>query len=255
MPVFSATDGVEISYQCWEQDSGLPPVLLHHGFIADGRTNWVEPGVVSALVAAGRRVVTIDARGHGESGKPHAAAYYGEIRMGQDVSELIDVLGESAFDLVGYSMGAIVALLTATRDRRVRRLVAGGIGAGVVDLGGVDTRVIGGGALQHALRADDPSSIDDDSAAGFRAFVDAVGGDHVALALQAASLHDQPIPFDAIEVPALVLAGRDDALAARPEKLVSALPDAVLRTVEGDHLGAVRDPDFTSELIGFLNEV
>ncbi len=255
MPVFSATDGVEISYQCWEQDSDLPPVLLHHGFIADGRTNWVQPGVVNALVAAGRRVVTIDARGHGESGKPRDVAYYGEVRMGQDVSALIDVLGESAFDLVGYSMGAIVSLLTATRDRRVRRLVAGGVGAGVVELGGVDTRVIGGEALQDALRTDDPRSITDESAAGFRAFVDAVEGDRVALAMQAASVHDQPIPFDAIEAPALVLVGRDDALAERPEALAGAIPDAVLRTVEGDHLGAVRDPAFTTELISFLNEV
>ncbi|WP_067830052.1 alpha/beta fold hydrolase [Actinomadura kijaniata] len=252
MPTFTATDGVTIAYRVWERESDLPLVLLHHGFIASGETNWVMPGVVAALTAAGRRVVTIDARGHGDSGKPHDPARYGEARMAEDVSTLVDLLGAPSFDLAGYSMGAVVSLLTAVRDRRVRRLVVGGVGAGVVELGGVDTRVIGGPALQHALNTDDPASITDPSAAGFRAFVDAVGGDRAALAAQAAAVHDKPIDLDAVTAPTLVLAGEDDPLAARPEVLAGAVPGARLRTVPGDHLGAVREPAFVTELVGFL---
>ncbi|MFC7528361.1 alpha/beta fold hydrolase [Actinoplanes sp. GCM10030250] len=253
MPTFRATDGVEIHYQSWDGDPDLPLVLLHHGFIANGITNWVLPGVVDALRDSGRRVATIDARGHGQSGKPHDPAFYGEARMSEDVVTLIDLLGMPAVDLVGYSMGGIVALITATRESRVRRLAVGGIGAAVVELGGVDTRVIGAEPLREALHADDPATITNPAAAGFRAFIDAVGGDRAALAAQAARMHAEPIPLDAITAPALVLAGRDDVLAARPEILAKAIPGARLSVIDGDHLGAVRVPAFTTELLTFLN--
>lgn len=253
MPCFRATDGVEISYRCWEQDSELPLVLLHHGFVASGRTNWEAPGIVRKLVESGRRVATIDARGHGNSGKPHDPACYGEARMAEDVTTLIDVLAEPEVDLVGYSMGAVVALLTAVRDRRIRRLVVGGVGAAVVELGGVDTRVLPAEMLVQVLRADDPASVADSPAASFRAFADAIGGDRVALAAQAASVHARPIPLDRIEAATLVLAGDDDPLAARPELLASALRAAVVRRVPGDHMTVLREPGFATELIDFVN--
>ena len=251
MPTFQASDGITLSYSSW---GAGPLVVLHHGFIANSRTNWVLPGIVDAVVAAGRRVVAIDARGHGESDKPHDPAYYGESRMADDVIALADLLDEPAgYDLVGYSMGAIVSLIVATRDSRVRSVVAAGVGSAVVELGGVDTRAVGKDAMPDALLADDPATISP-AAAGFRAFADAVGGDRVALAAQARALHASPIPLDTITVPALVLAGRDDHLATRPEVLADAIPGAVLRVVPGDHLGAVLEPDFLHALTGFLGE-
>jgi pimeloyl-ACP methyl ester carboxylesterase len=252
MPSFQASDGVEIYYQTWEGRPDQPPVLLHHGFIANGTTNWVLTGVVDALTAAGRRVVTIDARGHGRSGKPYDPSYYGEVRMSDDLIALIDLLGAPTVDLVGYSMGAIVSLITATRDSRIGRLVIGGVGAAVVELGGVDTRVIGPGPLREALEAEDPATIGNPAAAGFRAFIDAVGGDRAALAAQAARMHADPIPLDTITVPTLLITGRDDALAARPEVLVKAIPDARHALIDGDHLGAVREPGFIPALLGHL---
>ncbi len=251
MPTFRTTDGITLSYSSW----GVGRlVVLHHGFIADSRTNWVLPGVVDTLVAAGKRVVAIDARGHGKSEKPHDPACYGESRMAGDVMALVDLLDARAgYDLVGYSMGAIVSLIVATRDTRVRSVVAGGVGSAVVELGGVDTRAVGRDAIRHALLADDPTTISP-AAVSFRAFVDAVGGDRVALAAQAAALHATPIPLDTITVPALVLAGRDDHLATRPEVLADAIPGATLQVVPGDHLGAVREPGFQRALTDFLDQ-
>jgi pimeloyl-ACP methyl ester carboxylesterase len=253
MPTFEATDGVEIYWDHWDGDAELPPVLLHHGFIADGRSNWVSPGVVAALIATGRRVIAVDARGHGRSGKPHDPAVYGETRMAQDVITLLDLVRVEQVDVAGYSMGAIVSLILATRDPRLRRLVIGGVGSAVVELGGVDTRVIPAEAFREAFHTDDPSTITHPAAAGFRAFVDAVGGDRTALAAQAAALHASPIPLDSIAVPTLLIAGRDDVLAARPELLAKAIPNARLAVIEGDHLGAVRQPAFADELVTFLN--
>jgi pimeloyl-ACP methyl ester carboxylesterase len=249
MPTFQASDGVTLSYWTW---GAGPLVLLHHGFIANSRTNWELPGIVDGLVAAGRRVVAIDARGHGESEKPHDPAYYGESRMAEDVMALVDLLDEpTGYDLAGYSMGAIVSLIVATRDDRVRSVVAGGVGSAVVELGGVDTRAVGRDGIRDALLTDDPATMSP-AAVGFRAFVDAVGGDRVALAAQATALHASPIPLDTITVPALVLVGRDDHLATRPEVLADAIPGATLQVVPGDHLSAVREPDFHRALTEFL---
>jgi pimeloyl-ACP methyl ester carboxylesterase len=104
--------------------------------VADANLNWVGPSVVAALEAAGRSVVAPDARGHGASGKPHDPAAYGEGAMARDLGTLVDVIGADAVDLAGYSMGAVVALLAATTDARIRRLVVGGVGCGIVEVAG-----------------------------------------------------------------------------------------------------------------------
>lgn len=252
MPSFTAADGVEIVYQTWGEPAGEPPVVLHHGFVADANLNWVGPGVVAALADAGRWVVAPDARGHGASGKPHDPAAYGEGAMARDLGTLFDVLGAEAVDLAGYSMGAIVSLLAATTDARIRRLVVGGVGCGVVEVGGVDTRVIEPGSMVAALEADDPGTITDPGAAGFRLFADAVGADRRALAAQARSIRVAPLALDRITAPTLVLAGDQDPLAARPEVLAGAIPGARVALLSGDHFGAVTDPRFAGLTADFL---
>ena len=111
MRSFTTWDGIAIAYQEWGEQASLPPVVLHHGFVADANANWVLPGVVGGLVAAGRRVVAPDARGHGSSEKPHDPGFYGEQRMARDLAALLEVIGGGQVDLVGYSMGAVVALI------------------------------------------------------------------------------------------------------------------------------------------------
>jgi pimeloyl-ACP methyl ester carboxylesterase len=79
--------------------------------------------------------------------------------MALDVSELIDILGASQVDLVGYSMGTVVALTVASREPRVRRLVAGGIGESAVIQRGVDRLVLPREAIVEAMLAGDPGTI------------------------------------------------------------------------------------------------
>ena len=140
MKWFDAFDGTRIAYQEWEPETRLaqeaPPIVLHHGFIADANLNWVVPGVVDALVRVGRHVFALDARGHGASGKPHDSSFYGEEKMVRDVRQLFDLIGAERLDLAGYSMGAVVSLMTASEDARVRRLVVGGIGGAVLSPAG-----------------------------------------------------------------------------------------------------------------------
>lgn len=252
MDRFASFDGVEIAYQTWGTAGELPPVILHHGFIANANVNWVLPGIVTALTNAGRQVVALDARGHGDSGKPHDPVFYGEEKMVQDLRRLFDSVGASRVDLVGYSMGAIVSLIAASQDERIRRLVVGGVGAGVVEQGGVDTRVVPRTAIVAALQTQDPSTITNPVAAAFRSFADRVGADREALAAHASSVRTRQIPLRQITAPTLVIAGDNDALAARPEVLASSIPNARSLLLPGDHLSVVPTPQFASAIVEFL---
>lgn len=253
MERFESWDGLRIAFKHYGAGAeDRPRVVLHHGFAANGHVNWVLPGVVDALVQAGRRVTTIDARGHGDSDKPHERERYGEANMSKDLMALFDHLGEARYDLVGYSMGAVVSLITASQETRIRRLVVGGVGAGIIECGGVDRRVLAPEALAEALGTDDPRGIVHPGARGMRIMAERIGADRAALQAQCAAVHDQPIALDRIDVPTLVLAGDDDPLAQRPEVLTAALPNAHTAMVQGGHLEAVADPCFAEQVVRFI---
>ncbi|GHB14807.1 MULTISPECIES: alpha/beta fold hydrolase [Streptomyces] len=250
---FRTHDGLTLRYWSWSRnpDRALPPVVLLHGFAVHARLNWEGPGTVEALVARGRRVYALDARGHGESDRPHDDTFYGESLMARDVRLLIDRTGADRVHLAGYSMGAVVALLAAADDARVSRLVVGGIGAGAVEVGGLDTRAMPPELVSAALTAEDAADAPERTR-GFRVLADVSGADRLALAAQIRAVHRDALPLDRITVPTLVLAGAGDPLATRPEVLASAIAGAELTVLPGDHLTAVRDPGFAEAIASFL---
>ncbi|QRP45418.1 alpha/beta fold hydrolase [Amycolatopsis sp. FDAARGOS 1241] len=249
---FTAPDGLLLSYTVWEGDGRHPrPVVLHHGFAADAQVNWVGTGVVRTLVDAGFTVIGLDARGHGASDKPHDATCYGHDAMARDVSALLDELGLEEVSLAGYSMGAIVALIVATTDKRVRCLAVGGVGAGVIDFGGVDTRVVNPEQLADGLLAENHADVPAE-VRPFRRLARRTGADVAALAAVLRASHHAPIALTAITAPTLVLAGERDHLATQPERLAVAIMGARLVRVPGDHMTAVADPAFARALADFF---
>lgn len=253
MARFKASDGVEIYYDQWGRGGSGPPVLLHHGYVAHARANWVWPGIVRRLTSSGRRVVALDARGHGRSGKPHDPAYYGEAKMAEDVSSLLDVLGLDEVDLVGYSMGAVVSLIVGSQEPRIRRLIIAGIGGNSVRLPGERARPIPRKALSDAMLARSVLSIRHPGLAAFRLMADMLLSDRRALAAQAAAFHGKRIPLDRITAPTLILAGRDDPFAARPKALQAAIDGAQLLLVPGNHTTALTKSAFRDAIAGFLS--
>lgn len=247
MEQFRSFDGTAIAYI--DRGDG-PTVVLHHGFAADHATNWDAPGVVDALVEAGRRVVALDARGHGQSGKPHEEAAYADGAMAKDVRALFDHLDLDDVDLVGYSMGAIVAAQVTPSEPRVRTLLLGGIGAGA--LSGRRPRSWSG-AVRDALLADDPSTVTDPTAKAFRTFADATGADRLALAAIQGGGGPEALPVGDIAVPTLVLVGEGDALVGDPRPLAEAIDSAECKVIGGDHLGAVGDPDFVPSVVEWVS--
>ncbi|MEV8436050.1 alpha/beta fold hydrolase [Actinosynnema sp. NPDC051121] len=252
--VLVVDDGTAIAYHRWEPDAGVEPdpvpVVLQHGFSANTSVGWAVHGTVAALTAAGRRVVGVDARGHGMSGKSPDPARYGEPRMARDLRAVVAALGVAAVDVVGYSMGAVIALLTAAEEPAVRRLVVSGVGAGVVEVGGVDTRVLPNDVLAACLA--DPTGPLPPEVAGMVAFAESVGADLPSLAAQARAAHQGGVDLTSITAPTLVIAGDDDPLAQRPHVLAEAIADARLRVVAGDHGTAVGTADFRAAVVDFL---
>jgi pimeloyl-ACP methyl ester carboxylesterase len=242
-------DGTRIAYVV--QGSG-PAVLLLHGFGADHVLNWIRPGVIDALTGAGRRVIATDARGHGASDKPHNPDGYGGDAMARDAQAVLDQLGVEQVDVVGYSMGSMVAARLVPEEPRTRALVLGGVGATVMPprSGGRAPETIAA-----ALLADDPASIESVAGKAFREFADFTGADRRALAaLSRSDALRYSVRFDAITVPTLVVAGADDRLIRSPSELADRLPSARSMTVAGDHLGAPYDPAFSRALVEFLEE-
>jgi pimeloyl-ACP methyl ester carboxylesterase len=104
-----SADGVPIAYNL---HGTAAPLVLLHGF-TETSTSWEEAGYIEPFLRAGRQVVLIDARGHGASGKPHEPGAYTGKNHASDFVAVLDALGTSAADVVGYSMGGMIALAAA----------------------------------------------------------------------------------------------------------------------------------------------
>src|SRR4051794_11910161 len=122
-----AADGVRLATYD-EGDPDAPVVLAVHGFASSASANWWSTGWVRELTRAGRRVLALDQRGHGRSGKPHDAGAYSMAALVADVRTVLDTYLVDDVDYVGYSLGARVGWHTAFEvPHLVSRAVFGGI--------------------------------------------------------------------------------------------------------------------------------
>jgi len=114
MPVEGRPFAVETGPVLRGEETGEgPPVVLCHGITATRR--YVLHGS-NALPRAGYRVVTYDARGHGESDPAPPGEGYGYPRLVEDLERVVEAeVGEEPFLLGGHSMGAHTAVAYALR--------------------------------------------------------------------------------------------------------------------------------------------
>jgi pimeloyl-ACP methyl ester carboxylesterase/catechol 2,3-dioxygenase-like lactoylglutathione lyase family enzyme len=95
---FTTSDGVKIRYLTLG-DRGSWVVLIH-GYSDSAQRMWFTTGIAPVL-ARNHRVVALDNRNHGESGKPQP----GGPGRAQDIVELMDHLKIDRAHIHGYSMG------------------------------------------------------------------------------------------------------------------------------------------------------
>jgi pimeloyl-ACP methyl ester carboxylesterase len=241
------SDGVQIAYS--DEGEG-DPTLLIHGFASNHRVNWVATSWTRDLLAAGRRVIALDNRGHGESGKPTSREAYRTPVMAEDSRRLLDHLGVRRADVMGYSMGArIAAFLALAHPERVRCAVFSGLGVGMVE-GVGDSEPIAAALLAPSLQ-----DVGDERGRMFRAFADQTGGDRAALAacIMAARQVLSPDDLARIRVPVLVAVGSDDPIGGSAERLAALIPGAEFFVIPGrDHMKAVGDRKHKAAVLDFL---
>jgi pimeloyl-ACP methyl ester carboxylesterase len=230
------------------------PMILVHGFTSNKTENWLRLGWYGAFERKRIRTVALDCRGHGASAKPHDPAAYGREAMMGDIVALLDHLGIERAHLMGYSMGARLALAAALHaPKRFSTLTLGGIGEKLFE-----KREIAGNPMAEAMEAADPDAIKEPMLKSFRQFADDQGEDRLALAaLTRAS--DKPFTRDelaALPVPVLVVAGARDELAGDPEPLAKAFPDGRSVRIPGvDHFSVIAHGLYKAAVFDFLDGV
>jgi len=243
------TDGVEIAYEVIGDGE---PILLIHGFASNAYVNWRDTGWVRTLEKAQRSVILIDNRGHGRSEKLYDIKDYGAPIMATDAVALLDHLGLSRVDVMGYSMGArITAFLAINHKPYVARAIFAGLGINMVKGVGDPEPVAA------ALEAENIDDIDNIGARMFRYFAEQTKSDLKALAACMRSSRQKITPeqLAGIEVPVLVAVGTDDEIGGSAAELSALIPGGEALDIPGrDHMKAVGDKTYKQGVVDFLSQ-
>jgi pimeloyl-ACP methyl ester carboxylesterase len=114
---YAPVNGLKMYYEI--HGSGEPVVLLHGAFMAitDEWVDWINE------LAKTRKVIAVEMQGHGRTADIDRDMTYDNLS--DDVAALLDYLKIPSADVVGYSLGGVVALDTAIRHPdKVRKVVS-----------------------------------------------------------------------------------------------------------------------------------
>jgi pimeloyl-ACP methyl ester carboxylesterase len=141
---------VDFAYRDLGPSTGVPVIFLTH--LAAVLDNW-DPRVVDGI-AAHHRVIAFDNRGVGASGGSTPDTIEA---MATDAVAFIRALGLETVDLLGFSMGGMIAqLIAADHPQLVRRVILAGTGpAGGDGIRNV-TRIAHFDTLRGLLTVQDP---------------------------------------------------------------------------------------------------
>jgi pimeloyl-ACP methyl ester carboxylesterase len=226
---------------------GPPVVLLHGGF--SGAAGWAVQA--PALAGAGFRVYVPERRGHAHTPDRDGPLSYGA--MAEDTISYLDLVTGGPAHLVGWSDGAVVALLVAQqRPDLVQRLVL--IGQYYNSAGRLPDP-----ALENWLRSEEAVGL-------LRQGYDPVSPDGpahfpVVYAKTIAMFDTEPeldlATFAAVTAPTLVLQGDRDAVTLEHGAAVAAaLPEGRLAVLPGTHALPVELPGVVNPLlVSFLRGI
>jgi pimeloyl-ACP methyl ester carboxylesterase len=120
MPIAPIDEVTSVDYLvAGEAQAGVPDLVLIHGTGGSAESNWLH--LIDGL-RAGRRAIAPNFAGSGET-KDHG----GRLELSELVAQVAGAAehaGSELYDVVGFSLGAVVAAqLAAEHPERVRRLV------------------------------------------------------------------------------------------------------------------------------------
>ena len=244
----TAKDGVKIAF---DTEGDGPPIVLVHGFGASRTITWKNTLWYQTLLRAGRCVIAIDCRGHGESSKPHEPVRYDEGLMVGDIAEVMDRHGIASADVMGYSMGGFLTIrLMHDAPSRVSRAVLAGIGENYFHTSAEWTEKIAAGLL-----ASNPADIADSKAREFRTFCERAGNDLKAMAdcVRRPRHTFAPDELGLLPQKVLVVCGAEDTLTGSPQPLADSFADArALAIPKRNHHSTVGDRTYKDAVLEFL---
>lgn len=255
------SDGVPIHYVVSGRVDAEPVVLIH-GFAGNVTDPW---SAISPSLEKDYRVIALDCRGHGRSGKPHEPEKYG-VEMVRDVVRLLDHLKINDAHVVGYSMGAVIAVNVAARfPERVRSVTLGGSGLLGEERKEMMRELADSLEHGHGLRPFLMVMIADKRklTPAFIQQVDDVvlsANDPKALAavVRGTMLPDEGLQLTDAQIagitpPSLALIGAEDPVRSGVDDLQKLHPSTrVVVIAHSDHMNAWQKPEFLLELRRFL---
>lgn len=246
------------------------PVILLHGIGNSGRA-WA-PQIVP-LVKAGYRVIVPDNAGHGASARLDRPLGVSDIAT--DVLALLDYLSIEAADIIGLSLGGMVALeIALTQPRRVGNLIV----ANSFDTTATEEfRTIAEG-WARTFRGEDgpvkrfesiwPMNVNEAfraSAEGMRTYqvwhglAAAADGSSLAYVAEGIVGFDVIMRMDSLSMPVLFIAGEQDRMSppAISQRMADRVPNARFIEIQGAaHISnADSAATFNEAVISFLSEV
>ncbi|WP_294391819.1 alpha/beta fold hydrolase [uncultured Sphingomonas sp.] len=241
---FLGRDGAQLAYR--EVGSGRPLILIH-GLFSNGWVNWVRYGTAQHIADAGFRVIMPDLRGHGASAAPHDPAAYPPDILMRDAEALVDYLHLTDYDLGGYSLGGRTVVRMLANGASPRRAIVAGMG-----LQGLHDTGHRAGFFRDVLNnaGTHPRGSGAWLAEGF---LKTTGGDPAAmLPLLDSFVDTTTAELAGIDIPVLVLSGREDQDNGSAGELAQVLPQGRLSEIPGNHMTAVLRPELGSEIAAFL---
>lgn len=241
---YPSFDGSQLAVH--RKGTGRPVVMLH-GLFSNAQMNWVKFGHAQKLVDAGFEVIMPDLRAHGDSASPHNSAAYPPDVLALDVAAVVEALGLTDFDLVGFSLGSRTAAGAVISGVRPRKLVLSGMGL----------EGLAGWARRAEFFIDAMDRFDEvkrgDPAFMAVSFMKTMKVDRVAARLLLQSVADtQPAHLAAITMPTMVLCGDKDQDNGSAPKLAKILPDAKYVEIPGTHMSSVTEGALGDALVAFL---
>lgn len=119
---FIEVEGISYAYKRFGKETGIPVVLLVH--FRGTMENW-DPNMVGPI-AKERPVILFDNKGVGET-KGQTPTTIAE--MAQDTAKFIKALGLNKVDILGFSIGGMVAQELALQEENlIRRIILAGTG-------------------------------------------------------------------------------------------------------------------------------
>ncbi len=226
---------IELNYR--EAGEGYPLILLH----GNGEDSTHFRHQLDFFSTKGYRVIAIDTRGQGES--PRGTAPFTYEQFADDLESFMDEHGLFRADILGFSDGAITALLFAmTHPERVTKLILNGAN---LDPEGIVEPI----RKKIASKAEQFEKAKDESPEAMAQYEN--------FELMAKHPSIDPKELSKVECPTLVIVGTNDLIdAAHTELIYRSLPNAELVFVQGDHFIAYDNPGaFNDAVYKFLKEV